>query len=316
MELKWIEDFLSLADTGNFSRSAQIRHVTQPAFSRRIQALENWLGDVLVDRTSYPTRLTAAGEQFRTQAISIMQEVLDARASLRGQRPIPPDTISFAAPHALALNFYPKWLAQLERDCFDHTPISTRLNALNVHDAVMALVEGNCDVLMCYHHPEQPVQLDPNRYAMLTLGLEGFRPYSKATKSAGALFSFPGTASKTVPYLAYSPNAFLGRMVEIILRSARRTHHLRRRYETDMAEALKTMAMEGHGIAWLPDSAVAREVKAHQLVAVGGSAWAGEMEIRLYRERERNKPVLEKLWAHLETPQLAAKRGKRKQQSA
>ena len=44
METKWLEDFVSLAETHSFSRSAQLRHVTQPAFSRRIQALEAWAG--------------------------------------------------------------------------------------------------------------------------------------------------------------------------------------------------------------------------------------------------------------------------------
>ena len=41
METKWLEDFISLDETNNFSRSAALRHVTQPAFSRRIQSLEN-----------------------------------------------------------------------------------------------------------------------------------------------------------------------------------------------------------------------------------------------------------------------------------
>ena len=56
METKWLEDFVSLAETRSFSRSAHLRHVTQPAFSRRIQALEAWAGIDLVDRSSYPTR--------------------------------------------------------------------------------------------------------------------------------------------------------------------------------------------------------------------------------------------------------------------
>ena len=64
MDTKWLEDFVSLVETGSFSRSAQQRHVTQPAFSRRIQALEAWAGTDLVDRSSYPTRLTPAGETF------------------------------------------------------------------------------------------------------------------------------------------------------------------------------------------------------------------------------------------------------------
>src|SRR5688500_11241190 len=68
MELEWLEDFISLARSGSFSRSATERHVTQPAFSRRIQALELWLGVALIDRSAYPTRLTPAGRQFREVA--------------------------------------------------------------------------------------------------------------------------------------------------------------------------------------------------------------------------------------------------------
>ena len=60
VETKWLEDFVSLAETRSFSRSAQLRHVTQPAFSRRIQALEAWVGVDLVDLSlihiSEPTR--------------------------------------------------------------------------------------------------------------------------------------------------------------------------------------------------------------------------------------------------------------------
>jgi len=55
METKWLEDFVSFAETRSFSRSA-----TQPAFSRRIQALEAWAGTDLVDRSVYPARLTPA----------------------------------------------------------------------------------------------------------------------------------------------------------------------------------------------------------------------------------------------------------------
>ena len=53
METKWLEDFVSLAETRSFSRSAQLRHVTQPAFSRRIQSLEAWA--VLTWWTAPPT---------------------------------------------------------------------------------------------------------------------------------------------------------------------------------------------------------------------------------------------------------------------
>lgn len=64
MEIKWVEDFLSVVETLNFSRSAKLRNVTQPAFGRRIRSLETWLGAELFDRSSYPCTLTQAGESF------------------------------------------------------------------------------------------------------------------------------------------------------------------------------------------------------------------------------------------------------------
>lgn len=83
METKWLEDFVSLAETRSFSRSAQLRHVTQPAFSRRIQSLEAWAGTDLVDRSSYPTQLTPAGEILLTQALDFLQSLQNMRVLLR-----------------------------------------------------------------------------------------------------------------------------------------------------------------------------------------------------------------------------------------
>jgi LysR family transcriptional regulator, hypochlorite-specific transcription factor HypT len=299
VELNWLEDFLSLAETGSFSRSAQLRHVTQPAFSRRIRALESWVGAALVDRTSYPTKLTPSGEAFKEAAAVILRDLYDARAMVRGSRPIPADTLEFAVPHALSLGFYPRWLTKVERG---FGSFGCKLVALNVHDAVMSLVEGHCDLLMCYHHPQQPIQLDEMRYQMLPLGSEQIRPYAKVTKTGSPMYRLPGTVEHPVPYLAYSPNAFLGRIVDVIVENARTPHHLRRRYETDMAEALKVMAIEGHGIAWLPDSALATGnpgAKSRNLVAAGDDRWSGEVEIRLYRDRTQNKPLLDRLWTYL-----------------
>lgn len=299
MELNWLEDFLSLAETGSFSRSAQLRHVTQPAFSRRIRALESWIGAALVDRTSYPTKLTPAGEAFKESAAALLRDLYDARAMVRGSRPIPADTLAFAVPHALSLGFYPRWLTKVERG---FGAFGCKLVALNVHDAVMSLVEGNCDLLMCYHHPQQPIQLDELRYEMLPLGREMIRPYAKVTKTGAPMFRLPGTVENPVPHLAYSSNAFLGRIVDVILENARTPHFLRRRYETDMAEALKVMAIEGHGVAWLPDSALATSspsVRTRTLCLAGDDRWSGEVEIRLYRDRTQNKPLLDRLWAFL-----------------
>jgi DNA-binding transcriptional LysR family regulator len=309
METKWLEDFTSLAETRSFSRSAELRHITQPAFSRRIQSLEAWLGADLIDRTSYPTRLTTAGEVFYAQAIDMLGQINNARALLGGQRPATHSTIDFAVPHTLSLTYMPKWITGLEPG---FGRINARLIALNVHDAVMTMVDGGCDLLLCYHHPRQPVQLDAGRYDMLVLGHEWLRPYARCDKAGVPQLQLPGTPQQPLPFLSYTSNAYFGRMVELILSDGKRVLHLHKRYETDMAEGLKMMALEGHGLAFLPESAVRGEVRhKHLALADGGHAdCAVELEIRLYRERPAGqrpgKQVVGRLWDYLAAQQGAA----------
>ncbi len=253
MELKWLEDFVSLAETRSFSRSAELRHVSQPAFSRRIQALEAWLATELIDRSVYPTRLTQAGQVFYEQALAMLSQAHEARTLLRGHVGAPVPTIEFAVPHTLSLTYFPRWLQRIEAKM---GPVHTRLRALNVHDAVLSLVEGGCDLVMGYHHPSHPVALDPARYDMLTLGTEPISPFAAPGRGGRARYARPGTADAPVPYLSYTPNAYLGRMTEVIIANARAPLFLDKVYETDMAEALKAMALAGHGVAFLPHSAV------------------------------------------------------------
>jgi translation initiation factor RLI1 len=97
-----------------------------------------------------------------------------------------------------------------------------------------------------------------------------------------------------------------GGVTDWILKQVGVPVHLDRVYETDMAEGLKVMALEGHGIAFLPRSAVKKEIQAGTLVEVGlpdGQTLALSMEVRAYREKTGAKPCFKssahQLWLHL-----------------
>jgi len=318
VDTKWLEDFVSLAETRSFSRSAQLRHVTQPAFSRRIQALEAWAGTDLVDRSSYPTRLTPAGETFHAQALEIITSLQATRNLMRAHRAAGQDMIEFAVPHTLAFAFFPHWVMQLKRDLAPgFGPLKSRLIALNVHDAVLRLAEGSCDLLIAYHHPAQPLQLNGERYEMLTLGEESLRAYSRADADGEPMFRLPGPgregARDRVPFLAYAAGAYLGQMVDQIVKQAGMPLGLDAIYETDMSEGLKAMALEGHGLAFLPASSVRKELKTRKLLpAAPSGSFELTMDVRIYRERpevaRHVKPLAQALWQHLQagTPQLPA----------
>ncbi len=314
METKWLEDFVSLAETRSFSRSAQLRHVTQPAFSRRIQALEAWAGTDLVDRSSYPTRLTSAGKTMYDQALEMLQSLQSTRSMLRAHSSSDKGMVGFAVPHTLAFTFFPSWVSQVQEQ---FGSFKSRLIALNVHDAVMRLVEGGCDLLIAYHHSSQPFQLDSSRYEMVRLGEELLAPYAKPDAKGQPMFMLPGTAAEPLPFLAYGPGAYLGRLTELLLKEADMPVHLERVYETDMAEGLKAMAIEGHGVAFLPYSAVRNELASGRLVSAvpaGSSKFQLPMDVLAYREKptgkDAQKTVVQALWSFLQ--QLAAEQEQRK----
>ena len=89
MELRHIHSFLSLAKNLNFSRTAQLVHLTQPALSLQIQALEKEIGVTLFERNRRKTILTPAGLAFQREVAGgvnqLDQAVQSARLAAKGK---------------------------------------------------------------------------------------------------------------------------------------------------------------------------------------------------------------------------------------
>lgn len=305
MEIKWLEDFVSLANTRSFSKSAVERNVTQSAFSRRIQQLEQWLGVPLVDRSTYPTTLTPEGRRFRETAEEALRLLLVERAELRSGRTQGQGAITFSTLHTLSINFFPYWLKEIEAG---FGPINARLVTENFHDSVRNFAEGDCDFLLTFEHPRVPVLLDPGRYPALDLGCDRMIPMSAPGSDGKPLFTLPGTADKPVPYLAYNPETFLGKLIGVLIAERGTELNLASIYENPMAEALKAMTITGRGIAWLPEMAVRSELEQGKL-AIIDPAISIDMRIRIYRSMDRVRPRVERLWEYLKDHSPAAGNG-------
>jgi LysR family transcriptional regulator, hypochlorite-specific transcription factor HypT len=301
MQIKWLEDFLSLSDTRSFSQAADERHVTQSALSRRIMSLEEWLGVKLVDRTVQPAALTPAGWMFRGLAADILRQMYAARALLKGQEPLTNDdeVVQFSVAHTLAINFFPNWLQQLNKR---YGAITARALAVNVPEGVQQLVDGDIDLLLGYHHRHLPIVLDPNQFPHIVLGSDRIRPFSATDRQGRPLFELPGADHAPLPLVSYSAGAFLGNVVEMILLDAPAVPYLRHCFATHMSEALKAMVVAGHGIGWLPESCVIDELASQKLASAAGdadAAWSTELEVRLYRSVANLKPAAKRLWSYV-----------------
>ncbi len=81
MEIYQLRAFVTVARIGHLTRAAEVLHVTQPAVSGQIKALEEELGIALFDRKPGRIVLTRAGERMLPEA----EKVLEAAGSLQAQ---------------------------------------------------------------------------------------------------------------------------------------------------------------------------------------------------------------------------------------
>ena len=86
MKLVQLRHLISLAQTGSFSKSALDLHLTQPALSRSVRALEDELGMPLVDRIGRRNELTAFGREVLERARELVFEADELRDSGRRLR--------------------------------------------------------------------------------------------------------------------------------------------------------------------------------------------------------------------------------------
>ena len=242
MELSWLEDFLALVEEGHFGRAADRRHVTQPAFSRRIQSLEAWMGAALFDRHAQPVVLTEAGGRL----LPVAGEVLRRLERLRTQSGAATGTLRLAATHVLSVGFVPHWLRSLE---FGAAQPRVHL----VSDSLLAcerlMRRGEVEFLLCHRTAQAPGGLAGPDYIRLAVGVD--RLCAVAAAGAGA----------DAPALAYSAESGLGQIVRAAGREPPEpalTSHL--------AQVLHSVARSGGGVAWLPESLVGADLASGRLV--------------------------------------------------
>ena len=300
MQLKWLEDLAALAQTRNFSRAAELRSVTHPAFGRRIKALEVWAGAPLVERGSSPVTFTSAGVSLLDNGQQMLRSVGHARDELLGAAGRQDNTVTLATGRTLARTLVADWLVKLQ-PVLDQAGGELRILTRSLLETAQLLERGDADFMLTYHHPLLALRLNARHYAYLPLGQDRLVPVSRADAHGQSLYCFePGIAA---PFLAYAQTLALalGRLVQDHLANHPQAPALRRVVECDSADALIEYVLKGIGVAWLPWSLAAGAFKAGQLVAVGDKRLQISFEVRIYRAKRRLNTLAEDIWNSLES---------------
>lgn len=297
MNLAWVRDLEHLAQTGNFSRAAKLSHLSQPALSRRIQALEDWVGASLVDRSRHPVKLTGAGVQILEAGQQALSRLESERIGIREAQALPDRyTVKFAAQHSIGWRFYPAWLQSFE-SAFG--PLMTRLRADDLPNCLQDLEAGTVDFVIAYASRKASPISGLRDIEGVRIGSDFLIPVAKCGADGRPLFTLDRRNSVAIPFLRFGASAPISQHIEPLLR----THGLRSRlqvvYENSMGGALRIRVRDGTGLAWLPRSLVAPDLEAGVLAQAGASRWQIPLDIMLYKMRQQENALTGKIWRFL-----------------
>ncbi len=293
MDINWLRDFECLARTLNFTRAAAERNITQSAFSRRIKALESWVGAPLINRAQYPVQLTPAGAQFLPTALAAVSQLTEQRQIIRDADRGGRRFLRFSALHTISVNYLAQRIDILQEETPD---LHTRVMSDSLSTCCELLVEGAVDIMLCYYHQSVAPQIDETAFARKDMATDWLLPVAASAPVLAHGWHLD-RATAPIPYLAYEPSTFLGLVTDSLLEG--KSLNAETIYIDGLVETIKRRVLKGSGFAWLPQSSIAEELADGRLVQIGDAQWTTPLTIAALAEPNSFDAVARLVWSKL-----------------
>ena len=292
MDLRWLEDIIILFEEGNLTRAAKRRAITQPAFSRRIRAFENWLGQDILDRDVNRVKIRDSARQSEPEIRALIQRLAGLQQKMR-QTDEKRKHLTVTAQHSLSLSMFTDFMKLINTKI---EPMTYRLKTANQPDCISTLIRGDADIMLCYEAPNDPKLPFDDTFLNMTWGMDRLVPVI-----GGALMSTlhsDGTSLKPVPVITFPKDSFFERALSTA--SYRNIAHdpmLEPICESAFSAGVREMVLNGVGLAWIPLSLVSREIESGRLRNLSDIYGSVALKISLYArpERELNKIIVNEL---------------------
>ena len=294
MRLDWLEDILAVAETGSFSEAAEKRHLTQSAFSRRIQNIEDYVGAELFDRSRKPVQLRPTTQDQHSQmnrlASDLRQLVTDLR---RGARKTA-NRIVIASQHALTTTLTPSILDGIQ---ITQPDIFMKLRSANLDECFALLLSRQADIAIVYRLPDQQHPISADYIETAIVGTDRLIPVYAASKTAQLNERF---RKGDLPYIAYPSEVFLGQVMDrLVLPTLRRLSDPVPKAETALTLAAVELAAVGVAVAWVPLSLAATRLNAGTLIDLSATLPSVKLDVTAVRLLSTSGPVALAVWDHL-----------------
>jgi DNA-binding transcriptional LysR family regulator len=134
--------FCAVADLGSFRKAAESVHLSQPAFSRRIEKLERALDTKLLERTTRRVTLTAVGREFERKARAMLDDLDSALLGIRGHAGVRRERITVACVPS-SVYYYVSQVLRLYRE--RHPLVRVTVFDAKANDVLAAVAQGEAD---------------------------------------------------------------------------------------------------------------------------------------------------------------------------
>ncbi len=279
MDLRWLDDVLTLLEEGNLTRAAERRNITQPAFSRRIRAFETWLGTPVLDRKTNRVAISPALASNEMEIRALASRLKELRTKVAHYEPTN-STVPIAAQHAPVHSMFPD-LALRAKDAFPG--LNFRLRAGNLSDCVTMFLRGDTSMLLCYEaEAVGPLEFGPNVKRALW-GTDFLVPVV-----GGALrytVRDNGAVPEDTPAIVYPENSYFGEVLKQGLRpfgtpgGSTNTVCL-----TAFSSGILELVIKGLGVGWVPFSMAYRELENGNLVSLANTLGKEPLDVAIYAD--------------------------------
>ena len=256
MEIDQIEAFLAIVTYGGFHKAAEALHVSQPAISGRVRALEHSLGAELFTRGHGRPELSPAGKALRPHAEEILRTVAVARQSIHELQPQTAGALRIAASLSVCTYLMP---GVMEKYKATSPEVMVHLRSGNSMQVLKMVLDGEADigVARSLNHPEvetMTLRDDP----LLLVGHRALLPENKRHATLEEVESWP--------LIFYDRGSSDWTLTQGLFRRAGLIPNVALEVET--IEAAKRMVERKLGFSFLPQIALTQELRKGKFVSI------------------------------------------------
>ena len=243
MDIQSIKAFITVSETGSFSRAAEALFLTQPAISKRIQALEHALGITLFDRIGKSVRLTEAGHALLPSCRRILDEIAESQRIISNLRQSTSGILSLATSHHIGIHRLPPVLLEFSSSYPD---VELKLSFMDSEQACRQIINGTIEVAIITLPDEgnERLELKPVWHDPLCITVS--RAHALASETSC-------TIKRLLKYAAILPSrgTYTRQLIDDALGLDASVNTL---LETHYLETIKAMVKTGLGWSMLPQS--------------------------------------------------------------